>query len=156
LCRPIYDWTDGDVWLAHKRFGWDYNRAYDVLNRMGVPRKRLRIAPPTMIAYGFSTLKIAAAAWPKWFDRVCARLPGVRTAAMFGLRAVQPYRKYKETWQECFHGSASTTPRRRGLQNGQKLSNDITSTSTPTIPRNRCRKSEAAQIVPVRWDRGRR
>jgi predicted phosphoadenosine phosphosulfate sulfurtransferase len=102
LCRPIYDWTDGDVWLAHKRFGWDYNRAYDVLNRMGVPRKRLRIAPPTMIAYGFSTLKIAAAAWPKWFDRVCARLPGVRTAAMFGLRAVQPYRKYKETWQECF------------------------------------------------------
>jgi predicted phosphoadenosine phosphosulfate sulfurtransferase len=22
---PIYDWSDSDVWLAHQRFGWDYN-----------------------------------------------------------------------------------------------------------------------------------
>jgi len=101
-CRPIYDWTDGDVWLAHQRFGWDYNHAYDVMNRMGVPRNNLRIAPPTLNVAGLNTLKVAAAAWPRWFERVCARLDGIRSAAQFGRRACSPIRRSGESWEDCY------------------------------------------------------
>lgn len=100
--RPIYDWTDSDIWLAHERFKWDYNEAYDVLHRMGVDKKSLRIAPPSMNADGAPLLKVAAGAWPQWFDKVSTRLPGMRLGAQFGKRAVEPRRHSGETWKETF------------------------------------------------------
>ena len=109
--RPIYDWTDGDVWKAHADLKWDYNRAYDTMHRLGVPRRSLRIAPPTLNSASVRHLKVAAQAWPRWFDKVCQRLPGVRMAANFGLRAVTAHRREGETWREvydreCLNGPA--------------------------------------------------
>lgn len=100
--RPIYDWTDGDVWLAVQRFGWDYNSAYDVMARMGTPRNRLRIAPPTMTAHSVEQLRMGSQAWPRWWERVCDRVNGMHTAAQFGRRACQPVRRLGETWEDCF------------------------------------------------------
>jgi predicted phosphoadenosine phosphosulfate sulfurtransferase len=102
LARPIYDWTDGDVWRAIQINRWDYTETYDVLNRLGRPQQRLRLAPPAMNANGIDCLALAMKAWPQWFDRVAKRLPGLRTAAMFGRRAVQPIRRLHETWEACF------------------------------------------------------
>lgn len=100
--RPIYDWSDGDVWKATQDWEWDYNEAYDVLHRFGLSRRSLRIAPPTMRAASISILQIAAKAWPRWFDRVATRCPGTRTAAQFGRRACEPIRRHGETWEACF------------------------------------------------------
>ncbi len=100
--RPIYDWVDGDIWLAHQKFGWDYNRAYDVMSRMGVPKQELRIGPPTMTAASAEKLKVASRAWPRWFDRVCKRLKGVRQVGQFGALVAQPHRRTGETWEDCF------------------------------------------------------
>ncbi|NWJ46440.1 MAG: phosphoadenosine phosphosulfate reductase family protein [Chloroflexi bacterium] len=100
--RPIYDWSDGDIWKALSDNKWDYNSAYDVMYRLGVPRKNLRIAPPTMNASGVEHLAMAERAFPKWFEKVCKRLPGTRTAAHYGKRVVQPYRQVGETWEQCF------------------------------------------------------
>jgi predicted phosphoadenosine phosphosulfate sulfurtransferase len=100
--RPIYDWTDGDVWKAIYDNSWDYNKAYDIMYRLGVPRNQLRMAPPTMSASGLQHLKLASQAWPQWFDRVCERLPGVRTAAFFGRRSVEPDRRQGETWEDTY------------------------------------------------------
>ncbi len=99
---PIYDWTDADVWRAIAVNKWDVNEAYNVLHRLGLPRERLRIAPPTLTQAGVPSLRLAAKAWPKWFDRVCQRLPGVRAVVHYGLRAVQPHRRLGETWERCF------------------------------------------------------
>lgn len=107
---PIYDWQDGDVWKFIKDFQIDYNHAYDVMRRMGVPRHRLRIAPPTLTTAGLSQMQAAAKGWPRWFDKVASRLDGVRTAAQFGLRAVQPYRRMGESWQQCFHREVLDAP----------------------------------------------
>lgn len=101
--RPIYDWTDGDVWKAIRDNGWDYNKAYDVMHRLGISRTHLRIAPPTLAPAAIDGLMIASKAWPQWFDKVCERLPGVRTAGMFGRRSVEPIRKLGESWKECFY-----------------------------------------------------
>jgi len=102
-CRPIYDWTDGDVWKAISDNHWDYNEAYDVMSRLGVSRNHLRIAPPTMTEYGADFLGMAARAWPGWFETVCNRLDGVRLAAKYGRRAVKPMRHLNETWEQCFY-----------------------------------------------------
>lgn len=100
--NPIYDWRDGDVWKAIKDNQWDYNHAYDTMARLGVPPRRLRIAPPTMSVASIQTLKIASQAWPQWFERVCRRLPGVRAVARYGKRVVQPMRVSTETWEQCY------------------------------------------------------
>src|SRR3990167_2669287 len=100
--RPIYDWSDGDVWKAHKDYGWEYNEAYNVMYRLGLAKNQLRIAPPTMSLAGLTSLQLAAKAWPQWFDALCERLPGVRSAALFGKRAIEPFRKSGESWEKTF------------------------------------------------------
>jgi predicted phosphoadenosine phosphosulfate sulfurtransferase len=106
--RPIYDWYTGDVFKAILENKWDYNSAYDVMHRLGVRRDHLRIAPPTMAAAGIDTLGLAARAWPQWFDKVSKRLPGVRTASMFGRKSCEPIRRLNETWEECFYRTCIT------------------------------------------------
>tara|TARA_Y100001972_G_C7650077_1_gene326826 strand:- start:90 stop:1226 length:1137 start_codon:yes stop_codon:yes gene_type:complete len=100
--RPIYDWTDDDVWKAIQDFKWDYNRAYDVMVKHGRSKNALRIAPLTMTTSGIPDLQLAQKGWPRWFDRVCHRLDGIRTVAQFGKIACQPIRKSGESWEDCF------------------------------------------------------
>jgi predicted phosphoadenosine phosphosulfate sulfurtransferase len=100
--RPLYDWQDGDVWLAHKQYKLDYNSAYDVMHRFGIPRHRLRIAPPTLSVNGAAKLQMASKAWPHWFQRVADRLPGVRAVAQFGQVAITPHRNLGETWEQVY------------------------------------------------------
>lgn len=100
--RPIYDWTDDDVWKAIYDNGWDYAKTYDTFFRMGLNKKLLRIAPPTMLDSGIPLLQIGAEAWPRWFERVCHRLPGLRSVVRFGKAAVHPIRRPSESWSECF------------------------------------------------------
>jgi predicted phosphoadenosine phosphosulfate sulfurtransferase len=100
--RPIYDWTDGDVWKAIRDHGWDYNSAYDAMARWGFSGRDLRIAPPTLQPAGLRALAFAARQWPRWFDRVALRLPGVRTAVQYGRRVVNPNHRPGETWSETY------------------------------------------------------
>ena len=100
--RPIYDMTDSDIFLCISKMGWDYNRAYDVMHKLGIPRAHLRIAPVTMNEAGLTSLILARKAWPDWFDKVCERAPGVRQAALFGKRMLEPNRLSGELWEDCF------------------------------------------------------
>jgi predicted phosphoadenosine phosphosulfate sulfurtransferase len=101
-CRPIYDWHDGDVWRAVRDNHWDYNHAYDAMIRFNVPLVKMRIAPPTLNTASVFLLEMARKAWPRWFDRVEDRLPGVKTISQFGARAVLPHRRSGETWHSCY------------------------------------------------------
>ena len=100
--RPIYDWSYSDVWKLTKEFDLDYNKAYDVMLRLGMKPSGMRIGPPTMNAHGIDSLRLAAKAWPKWFDALCERCPGVRTGVNFGKRALTPQRRHGESWEQCF------------------------------------------------------
>lgn len=102
LLRPIYDWSDGDIWKAIKDGNWDYNSAYNVMYRLGMKKKDLRIAPPTQTVEAIKHLPIAMKAWPKWFDIVCERCPGVRSVTLFGKQVVEPRRDLGESWQEVY------------------------------------------------------
>ncbi len=45
-CYPIYDWATEDIWTANARFGWDYNRLYDMFYKAGVGIHSMRICQP--------------------------------------------------------------------------------------------------------------
>lgn len=45
-CYPIYDWRTEDIWIANGRFGWDYNKIYDIMQLAGVPISKMRLCQP--------------------------------------------------------------------------------------------------------------
>jgi predicted phosphoadenosine phosphosulfate sulfurtransferase len=87
---PIYDWTVIDVWTAPKRFGWDYNRTYDLFYKAGVPFNDMRVCPP----FGeepIGGLYRYALCWPQLWDRMIRRVPGVATAARYARSELYGY-----------------------------------------------------------------
>lgn len=76
---PIYDWTTFDVWVAPRRFGWDYNKTYDIMQKAGVGIHDQRVCPP----YGeepLGGLWMYAVCWPQLWERMLYRVHGVATA----------------------------------------------------------------------------
>lgn len=45
-CYPVYDWRVEDIWRANGKFGWDYNRIYDIMYLAGVPIHKMRLCQP--------------------------------------------------------------------------------------------------------------
>lgn len=43
---PIYDWRTEDVWSANSKFGYEYNKIYDLMYRAGVSIHEQRICQP--------------------------------------------------------------------------------------------------------------
>ena len=43
---PIYDWKTEDIWTAHGRMGWDYNRIYDLMHMAGLSLPQMRLCQP--------------------------------------------------------------------------------------------------------------
>jgi predicted phosphoadenosine phosphosulfate sulfurtransferase len=79
---PIYDWQTEDVWRAPARFGWDYNRAYDVMDAAGIPRHMQRCAPPfgEQPIRGLHKFKTC---WPALWSKMVDRVPGAATGARY-------------------------------------------------------------------------
>lgn len=45
-CYPIYDWRVEDIWRANGKFGWKYNRIYDIMHLAGVSIHKQRLCQP--------------------------------------------------------------------------------------------------------------
>lgn len=79
---PIYDWATEDVWLAPDRLGWDYNHAYDVMAKSGIPLSLQRCCPP----YGEQPLRGLwrfKQCWPDLWSKMVGRVHGAATAARY-------------------------------------------------------------------------
>ncbi len=100
---PIYDWKANDVWKAVKEFGWDYNHVYDDWTRMKVKANEQKVAPPTMVVASLKMLRPAAILWPRWFDKLCERCPGVREGVKYGSAFLNPHKREDETWEQAYH-----------------------------------------------------
>lgn len=87
---PIYDWAHEDVWMAPAKFGWDYNRAYDLMQMAGIPLHHQRCAPP----FGEQPLErlwTYHVCWPFLWDKMCGRVPGAATAGRYARTALYGY-----------------------------------------------------------------
>lgn len=43
---PIYDWATQDIWIANGKYGYDYNKIYDLMYLAGVPLYQQRLCQP--------------------------------------------------------------------------------------------------------------
>lgn len=43
---PLYDWQTRDIWIANVRYGYDYNKIYDIMYMAGVPLSKMRLCQP--------------------------------------------------------------------------------------------------------------
>lgn len=81
FCQPIYDWSSEDVWLAVHKFGWDYNKTYDIFNQTRFHGNFLgqRVCPP----YGEEPLRglwVYSECFPEMWHKMLERVDGVSTA----------------------------------------------------------------------------
>jgi len=80
---PIYDWQTEDVWTAPKKLGWDYNHAYDVMDKYGITPYDQRIAPPYH-KEAVKSLHMFKFCFPEVWDKMYKRVPGASTASRYG------------------------------------------------------------------------
>lgn len=88
---PIYDWTTEDVWKAPKLMGWDYNKAYDLMEQSGLSLSNQRCSPP----FGeqpIRRLHTYKTCWPDLWAKMTARVHGAATAARYANTDLYGYR----------------------------------------------------------------
>lgn len=73
---PIYDWKTTDVWTANGKFGWDYNRLYDLYYYAGVSLERQRVASP-FISEAIESLRLYKVIEPDTWGKMIGRVNGV-------------------------------------------------------------------------------
>ena len=78
--NPISWWNVLDVWAYIMARDIPYNRAYDVMEKMGIPLDRQRIGP-FAYALGGGSAAILKKGWPDWWNRYIADHPEARQYA---------------------------------------------------------------------------
>lgn len=92
---PIYDWRTEDVWTAPSKFGWDYNKAYDVMEMAGLAQSQQRCSP----AYGEEPLQklwTYQHCFPEIWDKMTDRVPGAAAAARYATTELYGFKKRPE------------------------------------------------------------
>ena len=124
---PIYDWLTTDVWTAMGKFGWDYNKLYDLYYKAGVSIEKQRVASP-FITSARESLALYRIIDPDMWGKMVCRVNGVNFTNIYGRTpAVGRYSKLPKghTWESYMYFLLSTLPEdiRRNYQ--QKLAVSI-------------------------------
>lgn len=82
-CYPIYDWSTIDIWTAVKKFNWNYNKSYDILNMHGVAPRKQRVGPAfhSEAKKGLNKYKEC---FPELWEKMQNRVEGANTANKWG------------------------------------------------------------------------
>lgn len=122
-CYPIYDWTTEDVWVANARFGYDYNKTYDLMYQAGVPISQQRLASP-FHSCGQCDLKLYKVIAPDVWGKMVSRVNGVNFMGLYGGTVATGYKKATKpthfTWRQYAEFLLTTLPdniRERFLDN---------------------------------------
>lgn len=88
---PIYDWEVEDVWTANGKFGFDYNRLYDLYYKAGVPLADMRVASP-FIEWAGTSLNLYRIIEPETWSKVVGRVNGANFGAIYGATKAMGYK----------------------------------------------------------------
>ena len=110
----VYDWFTTDVWTANGKFGWDYNRLYDLFYKAGVPLERQRVASP-FIQAGQEHLALYRVLDPDTWGKMVCRVNGVNFTGIYGSSTAVARYKAKlppgHTWESYMYFLLSTLPK---------------------------------------------
>lgn len=110
---PIYDWKVEDVWTANARFGYDYNRLYDLFHQAGIEPSDMRVASP-FITQGISSLKLYKVIDPDNWGKLVGRVNGVNFSGLYGDTTAMGWNSITKpahfTWKDYMYFLLDTLP----------------------------------------------
>lgn len=110
---PMYDWTVGDIWIANARFGYDYNRLYDLMYKAGVPVTQMRVASP-FNEWAAQSLELYRVIEPKVWAKLVGRVQGANFGAIYAKTKALGYKHITlpegHTWESYTKFLLETLP----------------------------------------------
>lgn len=110
---PIYDWSVEDVWIANARFGYSYNRLYDLMYQAGLTIHQMRVASP-FLSQGAESLKMYKVIEPNMWAKLLGRVNGVNFAGIYGGTTAMGWKSIQlpagHTWKSYLEFLLSTLP----------------------------------------------
>lgn len=125
---PIYDWSTEDIWTANARFGWGYNRLYDLYHYAGVPLHAMRVASPFHNA-AKASLNLYRTIDPHVWGKMVSRVNGVNFTALYGGTKAMGWKDITKpthfTWQQYAMFLLDTLPQETAEKFREKLAVSI-------------------------------
>ena len=119
ICRdvynfyPIYDWKTEDIWVANAKFGFEYNKLYDLYYQAGVPIDSMRVASP-FISEGQESLKLYKVIEPHTWGKLVSRVNGVNFTGLYGGTTAAGWKSITKpehfTWKQYMEFLLDTLP----------------------------------------------
>ena len=110
---PMYDWSTSDVWTAYSRFGYPYNRLYDLYHKAGLLPTQMRVASP-FNDYAKESLNLYRILEPQTWTKLVGRVQGANFTSIYGKTKAMGYRDVKlpegHTWQSYTRFLLDTLP----------------------------------------------
>lgn len=112
---PLYDWSCSDIWHAYAKFGYSYNRLYDLYYMAGLKPDQMRVASP-FNDYAKDSLNLYRVIDPGMWARLVGRVNGANFGAIYGKTKALGYRGLKlpegHTWESYTRFLLATLPTR--------------------------------------------
>lgn len=80
---PLYDWSTSDVWHANFKFGYPYNKLYDLYYMAGLKPSQMRVASP-FNDYAKDSLNLYRVIDPDIWVKLLGRVRGVNFGSIYG------------------------------------------------------------------------
>lgn len=110
---PIYDWLTEDIWVANYKFGYDYNKIYDLYYQAGLSIDQMRVASPFHQS-GQNDLKLYRVIDPNSWGRMVGRVNGCNFGGMYGGTTAMGWKTITKpsnfTWKQYAEFLLSTLP----------------------------------------------
>lgn len=110
---PLFDWAVEDVWTANARFGYDYNKVYDLMYLAGVPLSKMRVASPFNDC-AQDALKLYKVLEPDTWGLLVGRVNGVNFTGLYGGTTAMGWKKITKpahfTWKQYMYFLLNTLP----------------------------------------------
>lgn len=110
---PIYDWRVEDIWTAIGKFGFDYNRLYDLYYKAGLTLDQMRVASP-FHDRAKESIELYRRIDPETWTKLLGRVRGANFAAIYSKTKAMAYRNISlpkgMTWKEYTFFLLDTLP----------------------------------------------
>lgn len=127
-CYPIYDWRAEDIWIANAKFGWTYNKLYDLYYQAGLTIEQMRVANPFHDC-GMGTLRLYKVIDPDTWGKMVSRVNGVNFTGIYGGTTAMGWKSITlpsgHTWKSYLEFLLSTLPDKTRENYIQKFTTSI-------------------------------
>ena len=110
---PVFDWITEDIWICNYKFGFDYNKIYDLYYQAGLTIDQMRVASPFHLS-GMDNLKLYKVIDPNNWGKMVGRVNGCNFGGIYGGTSAMGWRTMTKpnhfTWKEYAEFLLKTLP----------------------------------------------